>query len=119
MNEQPFFQNIAVLAIAGLVIGSWGVISTLDLREKCHSPGFLCSLGLLGGTLLFFLGLTAGAFLITILTYVFRIKIFRAIGPLSAFTVLVTIICEMIIISLDLGHVFGSTVFLSPPASPP
>lgn len=58
----------------------------------------------MGAAYLFFLGLTAGAFLITILTYVFRVKIFAPIGPLSAFTVLVAITCEVIIISFDLGH---------------
>ena len=64
---------------------------------------------------LFFLGLTAGAFLITILTYVFRIKLFSGIGPLSAFTVVVTLICELLIITLDLGHPLRLyRIFISP-----
>ena len=43
---------------------------------------------------LFFLGLTAGAYIITVLTYGFRIKLFAALGPLSVFALLVTLMCE-------------------------
>ncbi len=53
---------------------------------------------------LYFVGLTAGAFLITILTYVFQVKRFERIGRLSAFTVLVALLCELIFIWFDLGH---------------
>ena len=71
--------------------------------------------GLWVAVYLFFLGLTAGAFLITILTYVFRVKIFAPVGPLSAFTVLVALTCEVIIITLDLGHIFRVYRFLITP----
>jgi molybdopterin-containing oxidoreductase family membrane subunit len=64
---------------------------------------------------LFFLGLTAGAFLITILTYVFRIKLLANLGPLAVFTVLVTLMAEFLIISLDLGHPLRTYRFLISP----
>ena len=39
-------------------------------------------------------------------------KLFASIGPLSAFTVLVVLCCEILIISLDLGHPFRVYRFL-------
>lgn len=53
---------------------------------------------------LLFVGLTAGAFLVTIITYVFEVKRFKSIGRLSAFTVLIALLCELTFITLDLGH---------------
>jgi molybdopterin-containing oxidoreductase family membrane subunit len=64
---------------------------------------------------LFFLGLTAGAFIVTILTYGFRVKLFATLGPLSVFALLVTLLCEFIIISLDLGHPLRVYRFLITP----
>ena len=64
---------------------------------------------------LFFLGLTAGAYIVTILVYGFRVKLFAALGPLSVFALLVTLLCEGIIISLDLGHPFRVYRFLITP----
>ena len=106
MNDNRLFKILVTLALAGLVIGSWGVISVLIWGKKVTALGSYVPWGLWVAVYLFFLGLTAGAFLITILTYVFRVKIFAPIGPLSAFTVLVALTCEVIIISFDLGHLF-------------
>lgn len=106
MKNDRYFKVLIVLAVIGLVLGSWGVIKVLLSGKHATDLGSYVPWGLWVAVYLFFLGLTAGAFLITILTYVFRVKIFASIGPLSAFTVLVAITCEVIIISFDLGH-FG------------
>ena len=115
MNEHRFYKILLSLAIAGLVVGSWGVISTLIYGKNATALGSYVPWGLWVAVYLLFLGLTAGAFLITILTYVFRVKIFAPVGPLAAFTVLVVIICEMIIISFDLGHVFRAYRLITSP----
>jgi molybdopterin-containing oxidoreductase family membrane subunit len=115
MNDNRLFKILVTLAIAGLVIGSWGVISVLIWGKKVTALGSYVPWGLWVAVYLFFLGLTAGAFLITILTYVFRVKIFAPIGPLSAFTVLVALICEVIVISFDLGHLFRVYRLLTSP----
>jgi molybdopterin-containing oxidoreductase family membrane subunit len=104
MKNDRYFKVLIVLAVIGLTLGSFGVIKTLLYGKHATDLGSYVPWGLWVAVYLFFLGLTAGAFLITILTYVFRVKIFAPIGPLSAFTVLVAIICEVIIISFDLGH---------------
>lgn len=103
MNEK-FFKTLLWVAILGLIIGTVGLINYLVYGKSTLALGSYIPWGLWVALYTFFLGLTAGAFLITILTYVFRIKIFSGIGPLSAFTVVVTIICEILIITLDLGH---------------
>ena len=104
MKNDRYFKVLMAVAIAGLVVGTWGVIKTLLYGKGATDLGSYVPWGLWVAVYLFFLGLTAGAFLITILTYVFRVRIFASIGPLSAFTVLVALICEVIIISFDLGH---------------
>src|SRR4030043_1537382 len=103
MSEKNFKTFVGV-AVLGLVIGSWGLIKFFVYGKSTLALGSYIPWGLWVALYTFFLGLTAGAFLITILTYVFRIKIFSGIGPLSAFTVVVTILAEMIIITLDIGH---------------
>jgi Ni/Fe-hydrogenase subunit HybB-like protein len=105
MNDNRFYRILLTLAAAGLVIGSWGVVSVLIWGKSVTALGSYVPWGLWVAVYLLFLGLTAGAFLITILTYVFKVKIFAPIGPLSAYTVLVAITCEVIIISFDLGHI--------------
>jgi molybdopterin-containing oxidoreductase family membrane subunit len=92
------------VAILGLIIGTFGLVYFLVYGKATLALGSYIPWGLWVSLYTFFLGLTAGAFLITILTYVFRIKIFTGIGPLSAFTVVVTILAEVIIICLDVGH---------------
>ncbi len=115
MNDNRFYKILLAAAGVGLLIGSWGVVSVLLWGKRATALGSYVPWGLWVAVYLFFLGLTAGAFLITILTYVFRVKIFAPIGPLSAYTVLVAITCEVIIISFDLGHMFRTyQLFLSP-----
>jgi Ni/Fe-hydrogenase subunit HybB-like protein len=65
---------------------------------------------------LFFLGLSAGAFLVTTLAYVFEMKRFESIGRLAAFTVLVALLCEVLFITLDLGRMTRIYQFLLSPS---
>jgi Ni/Fe-hydrogenase subunit HybB-like protein len=114
MNEKNF-KILVVAAIVGLVLGTIGLGNFLIFGKKTLNLGSYVPWGLWVALYLFFLGLTAGAFLITILTYVFRVKAFASIGPLSAFTVLVVLVCEIIIIGLDLGHMFRAYRFFVTP----
>lgn len=102
--SEKFFKTLVGLGVLGLILGTWGLINFLVYGKSTLALGSYIPWGLWVSLYTFFLGLTAGAFLITILTYVFRIKIFTGIGPLSAFTVVVTILAEVIIITLDIGH---------------
>ena len=114
-NNDKWFKNLIILSVIGLVLGSWGMYQRLVYGHLPMNYGSFVPWGLWVAFDLFFLGLTAGAFLITILTYVFRIKLLANLGPLAAFTVLVTLMCEFLIISLDLGHPFRIYRFLITP----
>lgn len=115
-NKEYLYKILFVLSVAGLLVGSWGVIEVMRYGKNATALGSYVTWGMWVAVYLFFLGLTAGAFLFTILTYVFRVRIFAPVGPLSAFTVLVALSCEVIIISFDLGHFFRTYRFLLTPS---
>ena len=80
----------ALLAIA-TVIGGWAMIRAFsgghgELNTTQHVPW-----GLWVAAYIFFLGLSAGAFLISSLVYVFGIKRLEAVGPLALFQALQTV----------------------------
>jgi Ni/Fe-hydrogenase subunit HybB-like protein len=103
MNEKKF-KILMTLGVIGLIIGSWGMGSRLIFGHASVNYGSYVPWGLWVVFYLLFVGLTAGAFLITIMTYMFRVERLKTVGRLSAFTVLVALICELIFITLDLGH---------------
>jgi len=113
--SEKWFKNLIILSVCGLVIGAWGMFQRLAFGHLGMNYGSFVPWGLWVAFALFFLGLTAGAFLITILTYVFRIKLLANLGPLAVFTVLVTLMAEFLIISLDLGHPLRTYRFLISP----
>jgi molybdopterin-containing oxidoreductase family membrane subunit len=114
--QYRLFPILSILAIAGLVIGSYGMFDRLVNGLYPVAFGSYVPWGLWVAFYLFFLGLSAGAFLVTILTYLLNIKAFKSIGPLSAFMVLVCLLCEVLFILLDLGtmHRAFYQFFLTP-----
>lgn len=104
-----------ILGVIGLILGFWGMGSRLIFGHASVNYGSYVPWGLWVAFYLFFVGLTAGAFLITIMTYMFRVERLKPVGRLSAFTVLVVLVCELIFISLDLGHMGRLYRFLITP----
>jgi molybdopterin-containing oxidoreductase family membrane subunit len=104
--KSKYFNILAVIAVLGLIIGCFGMADRLMYGHLHAGYGSYVPWGLWVVFYLFFVGLTAGAFLITIMTYVFGVTRLKNVGTLSAFTVLVALMCELIFVSLDLGH-FG------------
>jgi Ni/Fe-hydrogenase subunit HybB-like protein len=115
MNTKSF-RTLAVIAGLGLVVGIYGMADRFLYGHLHVGYGSYVPWGLWVAFYLFFVGLTAGAFLITIMTYVFGVERLEKVGPLSAFTVLVALVCEIIFISLDLGHMFRVYRFLVTPS---
>lgn len=110
------FPALSIVAIAGLAVGSYGMFDRLVNGLNPVAFGSYVPWGLWVAFYLFFLGLSAGAFLVTILTYLLGIKAFQSIGPLSAFMVLVCLLCEVLFILLDLGSMHRAfyQFFLTP-----
>jgi Ni/Fe-hydrogenase subunit HybB-like protein len=110
------YRIIIGLALLGLIIGSYGIIKRLLFGLNPVAFGSYVPWGLWVAFYLFFLGLSAGAFLVTTMTYVFKMERFEKIGPLSAFTVLIALVCEVIFITLDLGQMARIYRFLLTPS---
>lgn len=110
------FKTVMILAVLGLVVGSWGMVDRFTHGHISMGFGSYVPWGLWVIFYLLFVGLTAGAFLVTIITYVFDVKRFKNIGRLSAYTVLIALFCELTFISLDLGHMGRLYRFLVTPS---
>jgi molybdopterin-containing oxidoreductase family membrane subunit len=54
---------------------------------------------------LFFIGSSAGAFLVSSLIYVFDMKRFEPIGRVALFTAFVTLLMALLLVVVDLGHI--------------
>jgi Ni/Fe-hydrogenase subunit HybB-like protein len=114
--KYKFFLPLLIVALAGLFIGAFGLVDRLLHGLNVTALGSNIPWGLWVAFYLFFLGLSAGAFLVTVMTYLLGMKQFEHIGPLSAFVVLVALICEVQFILLDLGQMHRAfyQFFLSP-----
>ena len=115
MNNKWFGILLAV-AILGLIVGSYGMVQRLLYGLNPVAFGSYVPWGLWVAFYLFFLGLSAGAFLVTIMAYVFEMKRFEEIGRLAAFTVLIALLCEVLFITLDLGRMTRIYRFLLSPS---
>jgi Ni/Fe-hydrogenase subunit HybB-like protein len=110
------FNVLLGAAILGLIVGTWGMVDRLMHGLNPVAFGSYVPWGLWVAFYLLFLGLSAGAFLVTTMTYVFRIKRFEKIAPLSAFTVLISLLCEVLFITMDLGRMARIYRFLITPS---
>ncbi len=62
---------------------------------------------------IYFIGLSAGSFLLSTLVYVFDVKRLEAIGPLALIQAFICMVLGMVYIFLDLGHPFRAiNIFL-------
>ncbi|MBI2608988.1 MAG: polysulfide reductase NrfD [Deltaproteobacteria bacterium] len=93
-----------VTLVIGLGIGLIGVYERLTTEHLQANYGSIIPWGLWVALYIYFVGLSAGAFLISSLVYVFQIKKFEPLGKLSVFVALVTLFMALIFIWFDLGH---------------
>ena len=113
---RPGAKYILIASVVGIIVGSYSMYERLAYGLNPVAFGSYVPWGLWVSFYLFFLGLSAGAFLVTTLAFVFGMKRLEALAPLSAFTVLVCLLCEGLFILLDLGTVSRAfyQFFLSP-----
>lgn len=93
--------------------GLWGIAFTLGLVGVClrlfvgkEVVGYNSYIpwGLWVAMYIYFVGLSAGAFLLSTLVYVFGVKRLEPVGKLALFTALVTLLSALVTIWFDLGH---------------
>ncbi len=69
---------------------------------------------------IYFVGLSAGAFLISSLVYVFGFKQYERVGRVALFTALVCLVVALAFIALDLGHMYRAfEVYTTPEFASP
>lgn len=86
------------------VVGAWGVALRLLQGHESANYGSYIVWGLWVAAYIYFIGLSAGAFLLSALIYVFASKELEQIGKLALLTAVVTLIMALLSIWFDLGH---------------
>ena len=94
------------LAIVGFLVGLVGLVQRAIGGHTVVAYNTYVPWGLWVAAYIYFIGLSAGAFLMSTLVYVFRIKRLEKIGKLALWTALVTLVAALFSIWLDLGHVW-------------
>ncbi|MEW6263321.1 MAG: NrfD/PsrC family molybdoenzyme membrane anchor subunit [Thermodesulfobacteriota bacterium] len=108
-------KGLLALSILGMLVGAWGIIEALGYGLNATALGSYTPWGLGVILYLYFLGLSAGGFMVTIIVYIFGKKQYDVLSPLAAWLVIVTEVCAIIPINLDLGHWERTYLFILSP----
>lgn len=93
--------------VTGVILFAAGLAGWVDRLVNGHlntNYGSIVTWGLWVAAYIYFIGLSAGSFLISSLVYVFGMKRFERIGRLAVFTAVVTLFLALLAIWVDLGH---------------
>src|SRR5712691_4892809 len=93
--------------VAGVTLFGVGLVGWYDrLTQGLLNVNFgsVVPWGLWEAGYIYFIGLSAGSFLISSLVYVFNVKQFEAIGRLAIFTAIVTLVLALLMVWAGLGH---------------
>lgn len=97
-------QFFWIITIIALIVGLFGIFDRLQNGHIHANYGSYVPWGLWVAGYIYLIGLSAGAFLMSALVYVFRIKALEKIGKLSLLTALATLVGALLSIWLDIGH---------------
>ncbi len=92
------------LALTGLIAGLVGLWTRLTVGHASANYGSYIPWGLWVSGYIYMIGLSAGAFVMSALVFVFRVKALERIGTLALLTALTTLIGALLMIWMDLGH---------------
>lgn len=92
------------VVIVMLAVGAVGWYWRVTAGHQLANYGELIVWGLWVAMYIYFIGLSAGAFLISALVYVFGVERFRPIARLALFTALIALLMALLHIWFDLGH---------------
>ncbi len=103
-RKEPLKTGFWILGGLMFVVGLAGWYSRIVHGHADAHYGNIVVWGLWVAAYIFFIGLSAGAFLVSSLVYVFDMKRFESIGRAALFTALVTLLMALLSIVVDLGH---------------
>ncbi len=93
-----------IIAGAGFIAGGYGLWDRLANGHANAAYGSYVPWGLWVAEYIYFIGLSAGAFLLSTLVYVFNVRRLEKVGKLALLTALVTLLAAMFLIWMDIGH---------------
>jgi molybdopterin-containing oxidoreductase family membrane subunit len=100
----PVLPAAALVWLAALVVGALGVFQRLTEGHGPAAYGSYIPWGMWVAAYVYLIGLSAGAFLLSALVYVFDVRRLEQIGKLALFTALISLIGALLIIWFDIGH---------------
>ncbi len=104
-EERTFFDRFFWgLTLIALLVGLIGFGDRMINGHIHANYGSYVPWGLWVAGYIYLIGLSAGAFLMSTLVYVFKIKALERIGKLSLLTAMATLVGALLSIWLDLGH---------------
>ena len=96
--------SILAVGLAAISLGTVGVIDRLQNGLLHVGYGSPMPWALWVVFYIYFIGLSAGAFLVSSLVYVFGVKRLEPVGRIAVFTALIALITALLFIGVDLGH---------------
>ncbi len=113
--KQMIKRLVWLIAVIGFGVGLYGMYLRFSTGHRMTDYGSYIPWGLWVAAYIYFIGLSAGSFLLSTLVYVVRVKKLEKIGKLALFTAFGCLIAALISIWLDLGHEFRVTRVLFHP----
>ncbi len=95
---------LALLWVVALAAGAVGVVQRLMTGHELSGYTSTIPWGLWVAAYVYLIGLSAGAFLLSTLIYVFGVRRLEPVGKLALFTALVCLLAALLAIWMDLGH---------------
>ena len=103
-SRSAWLYLFAVLWLALAIFGLVGIVQRFMLGEQPTAYSSYIPWGLWVAAYIYFGGLSAGAFLVSSLVYVFGVRRLAPIGPIALYTAAVTLVLALLSILFDLGH---------------
>jgi protein NrfD len=103
-TRSAWLYAFAVLWLALAIFGLVGIAQRFLLGEQPTAYSSYIPWGLWVAAYIYFGGLSAGAFLVSSLAYVFGVRRLAPIAPIALYTAAVTLVLALLSILFDLGH---------------
>lgn len=92
------------IGVVGLLAGGWGLVDFLRFGHAHTNYGSYVPWGLWVAMYLFFVGISAGSFMVASLDHLFHTQLFKGAGRVSLWGAFVTLVAGLLTIWFDLGH---------------
>jgi protein NrfD len=106
MVREKIANNLAwIIGLGLLVIGFPGIMDRIEFGHQHAAYGSYIPWGLWISSYIWFIGLSAGALLVSVFVYVFHVESLKKVGKMAFLVAIVTLIGAMLSVGLDLGHI--------------